>query len=138
MTEFVAFVSGMNVEMNNAGAIAGVFHDDEQAVSQPRRCISPLTGGEIPAKYKFKPGQSGNPAGRPRAGLSFREWFNVMAEWTVAEVSAVARDKKAPCAKVACARVMLSAMGSGKQAGKDFDRIMDYTIGRPKRQTIYL
>ena len=41
---------------------------------------SPRSGVEPPPEHRFKPGQSGNPAGRKSAGATIREWWNVLAE----------------------------------------------------------
>ena len=39
------------------------------------QAVSPLTGVAPPKEYQWKPGQSGNPAGRPRDFESeFKEW----------------------------------------------------------------
>lgn len=85
----------------------------------------------------FPPGVSGNPAGRPAAGAVVKEWFNVMAEWSKADLEQARDAADSPAAKVAAARSWLDAMSkektSGGQpvAGNDLDRIIDYTHGRP-------
>ena len=98
-------------------------------------------GGVIPpVEHRFKPGQSGNPAGRAgSAGSSVREWINAMAEWTVAELQAVKDDPKATAAKRTAARLWMEATSDDANtagnpiAGAAFDRIMDRTEGRPKQ-----
>lgn len=76
--------------------------------------------------HQFKPGESGNPAGRPKnIGASVREWLNTMGKWTDAEVKAIIDSEGATREqKIAAHRVM-------SNEGFDFDRIMDRTEGKP-------
>ena len=61
------------------------------------------------AEHAFKPGQSGNPAGRPSAGASIRDWLNIMCEWTAKDLRVIAQDENEPAAKRAAAvRMLLS------------------------------
>jgi hypothetical protein len=94
----------------------------------------------MPPKHsRFKPGQSGNPAGRPPAGLSIREWYNTMAEWTVSDITAVLEDGDAPASKIIAAKQVLDAcsnvvLESGMPIrGQATDRICDRTHGKPKQ-----
>src|SRR5690242_5823000 len=54
----------------------------------------PRGNGNPPAAYRFKPGQSGNPAGRPAAGAAVKEWLNIMQDWTRVQLQAVMEDEK--------------------------------------------
>lgn len=77
----------------------------------------------------FKPGTSGNPAGRKTAGAYIREWFNAMVGWKHEKVKKVLDDDKAPMGKRIAARQMLDAM----EDGTAIDRICDRTEGKPKQ-----
>lgn len=90
---------------------------------------SPRSGVVPPPKYRFKPGESGNPKGRPAAGLSIIERINLMAEWSRKRVLGVANDAKAPMSWRIAARRLLEAAKVG--GGWDFDRICDRTHGKP-------
>ena len=85
----------------------------------------------------FKPGQSGNPAGRPAAGASIREWVNQMADWPVSKIEAVFKDVDAAMSKLAAARCCLDAVSRNYTntgipvARGDLDFIMDRTDGKP-------
>ena len=97
--------------------------------------------GEFPSrKDQFRPGVSGNPAGRPPAGASVKEWLNVMADYSRDELLRVLGDPKASAAKLAAARAWLGATSDDRNsagvpiAGADLDRICDRTIGRPTQE----
>jgi hypothetical protein len=103
--------------------------------------VESIQKGEFPSrKDQFPPGVSGNPAGRPPAGASFKEWLNVMADYKRNELLAVMADAKAPAAKLAAARTWLGATSRDRNsagvpiAGADVDRICDRTIGRPTQE----
>ena len=82
----------------------------------------------------LKAGRSGNPAGRPCAGASLREWLNVMAQWPVRRVRYAASYRRNPAVKRAAAKLLLTACGRGPEAGEAVDRIFDRTCGRVVQQ----
>ncbi len=90
-----------------------------------------------PVENRWKPGQSGNPSGRKCAGLTLKEWFNQMADWSKAQLRATFDDPEASVAKISAARCWLHASSemttnSGSPiAGPEVDRILDRTIGKP-------
>jgi hypothetical protein len=83
----------------------------------------------------WKPGQSGNPAGRPSFGLSLREWWNQMQGWDEDRLKEVREDESRPAVQRIAARQMILAMTgkSEKFAGEAIDRIADRTEGKPKQ-----
>lgn len=85
----------------------------DQAEAPP--AASPLNGVVPPPEHRFPPGQSGNPAGRPTAGASVREWLNVLADKDLSEdeIRAIARDKKASWTKRTAAERMLRTLEAG-------------------------
>ncbi len=102
-------------------------------------CVANLT--------PWKPGQSGNPAGRARGGAYISEWLNALLivdgdgrpRYTKADLERIVADDDAAPAMVIAARRILSAMRDGKlprggadpEPGRDFDRIADRTEGKP-------
>lgn len=76
---------------------------------------SPLTGFVPPAEYRWQPGQSGNPEGRPRAGATIKEWINVFAEQnlTAAAVRKIARGAEEPLPRRMAAERMLRTVETG-------------------------
>jgi hypothetical protein len=78
--------------------------------------------GKPPIEHQFRPGESGNPAGRPSAGASVKEHLNVMAAWTEPDIRAAARSKDSPWAKRAAAERLLRAIEATDLA--DFDEAM--------------
>lgn len=84
----------------------------------------------------WKPGVSGNPKGRPAAGLAVCEWWNQMQDWPVAQLQEAIDDPASSVAKVAAARAWLHATstqlnaGGSPIAGADLDRIIENTSGR--------
>lgn len=92
---------------------------------------------------KWKPGQSGNPKGRPKnAGRSIVERMNDFQNFTADEIVAIAEDSQAPFIDVTAAKRLLAAGGyhiSGHlpeaQEREAAKLVMDYTDGKPvKRQ----
>ena len=102
-------------------------------------CVANLT--------PWRPGQSGNPAGRARGGAYISEWLNTLLivdehgtpNYTQADLKEIVADDNAAPAKVIAARRILSAMKDGKlprggadpKPGRDFDRIADRIEGKP-------
>lgn len=98
---------------------------------------SPVNGMVPPVEHRWKPGQSGNPAGRKSYGAFVSEWMNSMAQWSLSQLEAVINDADAPAAKVAAAQRVRRAMLDDKLASEDFDRCCDRTTGKPNQtQTI--
>lgn len=62
-------------------------------------------------KGQWKPGQSGNPAGRRSYGAHTSEWVNSMATWSFPQLEEVIEDPRAESAKVAA--------GAAGQVGPD-------------------
>lgn len=95
--------------------------------------VSPISGVAPPGEHRWKPGQSGNPSGRPSAGASIRDWINVMSDYTREQVENVLADPKASSAKKAAARAWLHATTERCTklglpiAGPDLDRIIGHT-----------
>jgi hypothetical protein len=75
----------------------------------------------------FRRGTSGNPQGRPAAGLSLREHYNQMAEWNEADIRLAQADEKAPMAKRCAAERWLRALKE-EQA---LSAIEDRSVGKP-------
>jgi hypothetical protein len=89
-------------------------------------------GGVVPPpEHRWKPGQSGNPAGRPRCGAVVRDWLNIFAaqEATATDLEAIVADPSAPVTKVAAARAMLRA--TTEKGLPDFVAIVEQTDGKP-------
>ena len=81
-----------------------------------------LTGSAV---TRWKPGQSGNPAGRKSAGLSIREEINAlsMRKLTRAELRKIAKDRNEGCTRVIAAQRLLKAMECEDLA--DFEPALD-------------
>jgi hypothetical protein len=69
-----------------------------------------LPGNASGEATRFPPGQSGNPSGRPSAGLSILEFVNVLQGSTEADLQVLARDKFAPVNKRIAAELWLRAV----------------------------
>lgn len=87
--------------------------------------------GKPPKEHQWKPGQSGNPAGRKSAGASIKEWINVLSEKTAEEVRDVLTDPLAPTAKVMAARMVLSA--TVEDVRDATVKVIEYTDGKPQQ-----
>jgi hypothetical protein len=111
-----------------------------EKIPQPPKPAGSGNGGIIPPiSGRFKPGQSGNPAGRPNAGAVLKEWFNEMTKYTALELQEVLDDPDAPRAKVAAARRWLLAcsedrtVGGVPLCGDAQDAIADRCDGKPRQ-----
>lgn len=73
-------------------------------------------GGNIPPpEHRWRPGESGNPAGRPTAGLTIREHVNELArqDLTEAELRKIARNPETGWTKRAAAERILRTLEHG-------------------------
>ncbi len=100
----------------------------------------------------WRPGQSGNPAGRARGSVYISECLNALLivdgdgrpRYTKADLERIVTVDDAAPAMVIAARRILSAMRDGKlprggadpEPGRDFDRIADRIEGKPTQHII--
>lgn len=84
----------------------------------------------------WRPGQSGNPAGRPSAGASIKEYANAMRDLTEKQLRRVARLKSEPADRRAAAERLLRMLESPDLA--DFQTLIDgeETIPQLKRRGV--
>jgi hypothetical protein len=90
---------------------------------------------------QWKPGQSGNPKGRPNIGASIVEWFNVLQEKPPTELRAILADRDTqPTNKVIAAAQLLRAIENlgkgGDMGGTDLERVLDRALGKPVQATV--
>ena len=83
----------------------------------------------------WKPGQSGNPSGRPKGALSPVEHLRALsgAKWTVGELEALLDDPDVPAVRKAAARTLLQA-AEGTSPGDQraaFSEVADRLDGKP-------
>ena len=95
--------------------------------------------------HRFQPGKSGNPAGRPRAAASIREWWNRLMEedgegvpvftvrdlWQIRE--AEDDDRTVPAAKRIAAAMIIDALKGGRRAIEVTGMLFDREEGRPSQ-----
>ena len=93
----------------------------QKAVRNPNGQFAP--GHTPPGARPFKPGQSGNPKGRPRAGLSVVEWINELQETLEEDLRKISTDPKAPPHKRSAANSWLAAMAPAPDMA-DFGPLM--------------
>jgi hypothetical protein len=94
-------------------------------------------GGTIPPIHqRWKPGQSGNPKGRPNFGNSWLEWVHTMSAYSDEELQAVADDRLAPVLKRGAAMDLQAYRDRDRHiAGSAIDRLLDRTLGKPSQHT---
>ncbi len=115
-----------------SGAAMTAIVPVEQGTSQP------VGYGRPPVATRFRPGRSGNPAGRPTAGASIREYLNVLQDWTVGDLRALAAHPRTGAMKRAAAQMWLAACSCELTparkpvAGPALDFILMRTSGRPR------
>ncbi len=89
----------------------------------------------------FKPGQSGNPNGRPRLSVEQREFrnaakaemideFKYLWSLTVSDLDEIANDELTPVVRLFMAKALLKAAATGDMI--HIDKILDRTIGKVK------
>jgi hypothetical protein len=61
-------------------------------------------GTHLNPDSEWRPGESGNPNGRPAAGVSIIEWMNIFQDSPEAEIRKVADDPNAPVNQRTAAR----------------------------------
>ncbi len=107
---------------------------DQVSVHSPvnHALLPPGRGGvQLPVSQMWRPGESGNPRGRPSAGLAVIEWINQLQDTPEAELIRIAGNEHGAPNKRAAAGLWLAALGNPEH----LDRILDRTHGKPK-QTI--
>lgn len=98
-------------------------------------------GNEHGTATRFKPGESGNPAGRRPAGMSVREWVNQMTDRPVEQLRAIdAAPDPHPWSKVIAARWLLRSGSNDLSKGgfpiaeKSLAELFDRTVGKAPQQ----
>lgn len=95
---------------------------EQEPQRRPRRGSAPKTEegrARALANLKpFRPGQSGNPAGRRTAGATVKEWLNALSDagTTERDLRAIARDQSVAWAKRTAAERMLRTLEAGDLA----------------------
>ena len=111
----------------------------EQAVDRDKRGRF-LPGTHAGVTTRFEPGQSGNPNGRPCAGLAIIEWVNILQNASEDEVRSIADDAAAPLNKRIAATRLLATLYADDptEARKSASFVVDYTHGRPVQTQMVL
>lgn len=84
-------------------------------------------------KNLWKPGQSGNPSGRPKKLLTrdhVEHHFSTMAALSTSELEILCKDPKEPALRVMIARVIIEAIKAGDYSRLNF--LLDRSIGKVK------
>ena len=81
----------------------------------------------------FRPGQVGNPTGKPKGVTYPGNWIRGLMDRTRAELQAIVDDPACVASKVIAARQVLDAMDSNdpRLRGAAAERVLDRTEGRP-------
>ena len=94
-----------------------------------RLAVPGANGGTL---YPFRKGQVGNPAGRPNASTSVREWFNALEDTPEDELEQIARDRCIAPKKRAAAIQWLRVLADTADMA-DFEPLVD---GRETTETL--
>lgn len=107
-------------------------NDKNDGLTPAEQASGAGNGGIVPpAEHRWKRGQSGNPAGRPRCGSVIKDWLNVLAaqEAKVSDLQGIITDPTEPATKVAAARRLLRSTEANGLA--EFITIVEQTDGKP-------
>lgn len=89
--------------------------------------------GNPPAKHRFKPGQSGNPAGARPGQPHPGRWLGPLSECTCDQLEQIVRDSRSSASKRAAARMLLdTAHPDFKVRFRAIVEVLNRTEGRPK------
>jgi hypothetical protein len=95
--------------------------------------LSSRSGTAPPLESRWPKGVSGNPAGRPRIGLSIIETINLFAsqQKTTVELEKIQNNRREPIVRRIAAARLLGAGERGREGREESSELMDRTNGRP-------